>query len=110
MVRLINLQLYYLNVMGRKFGTSKCIGFCSCSMFCCALLYVHSRIALILMGEYDHVRPQSQNVDKPMAPRERANNNHETLGRQTKQNNQLSLPHQDDCKTSIGHKVSNKKT
>ena len=25
--------------------------------------------------------------------------NHETPGRQTKQSNQLSLPHQDDCKT-----------
>ena len=25
---------------------------------------------------------------------------HETLGRQTKQSNQLSLPHQDDCTTS----------
>ena len=25
-------------------------------------------------------------------------NNHETSGRQTKQSNQLSLPHQDDCK------------
>ena len=41
-------------------------------MFCCALLYVYSRIAIILMGEYDHVRPQSQTVDKPVAPRERA--------------------------------------
>ena len=28
-----------------------------------------------------------------------AHNNHETPGRQTKQSNQLSLPHQDDCKT-----------
>ena len=28
-------------------------------------------------------------------------NNHERLRRQTKQNNQLSLPHQDDCKTGI---------
>ena len=26
-------------------------------------------------------------------------NNHETPGKQTKQSNQLSLPHQDDCKT-----------
>ena len=24
--------------------------FCSCSMFCCALLYVHSSFAIILMG------------------------------------------------------------
>ena len=31
-------------------------------------------------------------------------NNHETLGGQTKQSNQLSLPHQDDCKTRIDTK------
>ena len=28
-------------------------------------------------------------------------NNHETLRRQIKQSNQLSLPHQDDCKTGM---------
>ena len=28
---------------------------------------------------------------------EESHNNHETPGRQTKQSNQLSLPHQDDC-------------
>ena len=28
-------------------------------------------------------------------------NNHETPERQTKQSNQLSLPHQDDCKTRM---------
>ena len=27
------------------------MGVCNCSMFCCALLYVHSRIAIILMGK-----------------------------------------------------------
>ena len=41
-------------------------------MFCCALLYVHSRIAILLMGEYDHVVPQSQTIHKPVAPQERA--------------------------------------
>ena len=25
------------------------MGFCNCSMFCCALLYVHSSFAIILM-------------------------------------------------------------
>ena len=40
-------------------------------------------------------------ADKPMTLRGRATNNHETPGRQTKQNNQLSLPHQDDCKTRM---------
>ena len=31
-------------------------------------------------------------------------NNHETPGRQTKQSNQLSLPHRDDCKTKMNTK------
>ena len=36
-----------------------------------------------------------------------SNNNHETPGRQTKKKKtQLSLPHQDYYKTSIGHKVT----
>ena len=32
---------------------------------------------------------------------EESQSNHETPGRQTKQSNQLSLPHQDDCKTRM---------
>ena len=52
--------------------------------------------------ECDLVIPQSQTADKPMAPRGRATQPHETPGRQTKQSNQLSsLPHQDDCKTKM---------
>ena len=27
------------------------MGFCNCSMFCCTLLYVHSSIAITLMGK-----------------------------------------------------------
>ena len=27
------------------------MGVCNCSMFCCALLYVHSSVAIILMGK-----------------------------------------------------------
>ena len=27
------------------------MGVCNCSMFCCTLLYVHSRIAILLMGK-----------------------------------------------------------
>ena len=27
------------------------MGVCNCSMFCCTLLYVHSNIAIILMGK-----------------------------------------------------------
>ena len=29
--------------------------FCNCSMLCCALLYVHSRFAIILMGKRELV-------------------------------------------------------
>ena len=35
----------------------------------------------------------------PWHREEEPHNNQETPGRQTKQSNQLSLPHQDDCKT-----------
>ena len=29
------------------------VGVCNCSMFCCKLLYVHSSIAIILMGKIE---------------------------------------------------------
>ena len=31
------------------------MGVCKCSMFCCTLLYVHSSIAIILMGKRELV-------------------------------------------------------
>ena len=31
------------------------VGVCNCSMFCCMLLYVHSSIAIILMGKRELV-------------------------------------------------------
>ena len=31
------------------------MGVCSCSMFCCTLLYVHSSIAIILIGKRELV-------------------------------------------------------
>ena len=31
------------------------MGFCNCSMFCCALLYVHSSFAIILLGKRELV-------------------------------------------------------
>ena len=52
---------------------------------------------LIKISEYDQEKLQSQTADKAM---EEIDNNHETPGRQTKQSNQLSLLHQDDCITS----------
>ena len=33
----------------------KLVGVCNCSMFCCTLLYVHSSIAIILMGKRELV-------------------------------------------------------
>ena len=38
---------------------------------------------------------------KPPHHKEEPHNHHKTLGRQAKQSNQLSLPHQDDCKTRM---------
>ena len=56
-----------------------------------------------IVSEYDQEIPQSQTADKPMVLRGRAYNNHKTLGRQTKKNIQLSLPHQDDCRSLCAH-------
>ena len=33
------------------FTVTPIVGVCNCSMFCCTLLYVHSSIAIILMGK-----------------------------------------------------------
>ena len=33
------------------FSVTPIVGICNCSMFCCALLYVHSSMAIILMGK-----------------------------------------------------------
>ena len=49
---------------------------------------------------YDQEIPQSQTADNPMAPPGELDH-HETPGRQIKQSNQLCLPHQDDCNTSM---------
>ena len=63
------------------------------------------QIYLKIVSEYDHEIPQSQTADKPMAPWDEPHNNHETSGRQTNQSNQLSLLHQDDCKTRMDIKT-----
>ena len=54
-----------------------------------------------IVSEYDQEIPQSQTADNPVAPQEEPLNHHETPGRQIKQSNQLSLPHQDDCNTRM---------
>ena len=62
---------------------------------------------VIKNSEYDQEIPQSQTADNPVALRgpwhceEEPLNHRETPGRQIKQSNQLSLPHQDDCNTRM---------
>ena len=38
-------------VVNFLFIVTPIVGVCNCSMFCCTLLYVHSSIAIILMGK-----------------------------------------------------------
>ena len=55
----------------------------------------------IVESEYDQEIPQSQTAKTPWHSEEESDNNHETPGKQTNQSNQLSLPHQVDCKTRM---------
>ena len=50
-----------------------------------------------MIRKYLNHKPQTN----PWHHEEEPHNHHETPGRQTKQSNQLSLPHQDDCKTRM---------
>ena len=54
-----------------------------------------------IVNEYDQEIPQSQTADNPRHREEEGLNHHKTPGRQIKQSNQLSLPHQDDCNTGM---------
>ena len=54
-----------------------------------------------IVSEYDQEIPQSQTADNPWHREEEPLNHHKTPGRQIKQSNQLSLPHQDDCNTRV---------
>ena len=55
-----------------------------------------------IVSEYDQEIPQSQTADDPVAPRGRAPQPSRDKGRQIKQSNQLSLPHQDEVATANG--------
>ena len=57
-----------------------------------------------IVSAYDQEIPQTQTAYNPWHREEEPHNHHDAPGRQTKQSNQLSLPHQDDCKTR--HKVT----
>ena len=43
--------LYFCVVVDFLYIVTPIVGICNCSMFCCTLLYVHSSIAIILMGK-----------------------------------------------------------
>ena len=45
----------YSVVVDFLFIVTPIVGVCNCSMFCCTLLYVHSSIAIILMGKRELV-------------------------------------------------------
>ena len=53
-----------------------------------------------MIRKYHNHKPQTT----PWHREEEPLNHHETPGRQIKQSNQLSLPHQDDCNTRMGIK------
>ena len=50
-----------------------------------------------MIKKYHNHKPQTT----PWHSEEEPHNRHETPGRQIKQSNQLSLPHQDDCNTRM---------
>ena len=52
---------------------------------------------LSMIRKYHNHKPQTN----PWHHEEERHNNHETLGKQTKQSNKLSVTHQDDCKTRM---------
>ena len=62
-----------------------------------------------LVSDYDQEIPQLQMQTTPWHREEKPLNHHEAPGRQIKQSNKLSLPHQDDCNTRDSHNGSNNK-
>ena len=44
-------KCFFSVVVDFLFIVTPIVGVCNCSMFCCTLLYVHSSIAIILMGK-----------------------------------------------------------
>ena len=51
LVRLLSVLRGCSVVVCVLFIVTPIVGACNCSMFCCTLLYVHSSIAIILMGK-----------------------------------------------------------
>ena len=50
-LRLLSVLRHGSVVVDFLFIVTPIVGLCNCSMFCCTLLYVHSSIAIILMGK-----------------------------------------------------------
>ena len=59
------------------------------------------KVRFKIVSEYDREITQSQTQTTPWHREEEPLNHHETPGRQIKQINQPSLPHQDDCNTRM---------
>ena len=57
---------------------------------------MYSEIVTMIRKHHNHKLQTN-----PWHRKEKPHNNHKTPGRQTKQCNQLSLPHQDDCKNIL---------
>ena len=56
---------------------------------------------VIIVSEYDQEIPHHKPQTTPWHREEEPLNHYETPGRQIKQSNQLSCPHQDDCHTRM---------
>ena len=54
-LRLLSVLCGCSVVVDFLFIVTPIVGGCNCSMFCCMLLYVHSSIAIILMGKRELV-------------------------------------------------------
>ena len=57
-----------------------------------------------IVSEYVKEIPQSQTAEKPVTSRGRATQQSRDTSKTNKANNQLSLPHQDDCKARMDTK------
>ena len=58
-------------------------------------------IFIKIVSQYDQEIPQYKPQTTPWHREEEPLNHHETPGRQIKQGNQLTLPHQNDCNTTM---------
>ena len=67
-------------------------------VFCLQFSVALETVKIVSMiRNYTYHKPQTT----PWHREEEPSNHHETPGRQIKQSNQLSLPHQDDCNTRM---------